>query len=146
MLLTQNGLLNLNKELDSLKNKLPKAIERLTRAREQGDLSENSEYAAAKEELDNLNSRILELERNIQQAQVVSGNNGGTIDIGSLVTVEVDGIKREFTLVGSLESDPINGKISIESPVGKALLGKKIGDQVKLNGDVEATYKIVTIR
>lgn len=146
MLITKQGLDKLINEINLLKTKLPFAIERLAKAREQGDLSENSEYAAAREELDNLNSRINELQHHINQAQVANNNNHEISSLGSVVIVEVNGVKKEFTLVGSVESDPLKGKISVESPVGKALLGKKAGDVVNLNGNVNAIYKIIEIK
>lgn len=146
MLITPQGLNDLKKELEELQAKLQPAVNRLAMAREQGDLSENSEYAAAKEELDTLNMRILEVQSMINQARVNTCNNNNVVSLGSLVTVQINGFSQEFSLVGSVESDPAKGKISIESPVGKALLGAKAGDTVKIPLDPPVEYKILTIK
>ena len=102
------------------------AVTRLASARELGDLSENSEYAAAKQDLSFIDGRILELEEIIHQAKVVTSHGKSHVDVGSKVTLHIDGRKEAFTVVGEWEADPALKKISHSSPLGKALLGKKL--------------------
>jgi transcription elongation factor GreA len=146
--LTKEGLEALKVELDELVNvKRPKLVERLSYARQEGDLNENSDYANAKEEMEFLDGRIAELEYVTKNAVTTNGNgkkNG--VDVGTKVTVKTGGGKITFDIVGEWEADPVNKKISPESPLGKALYGKKIGEKV----DVEApagnlTYEILAI-
>jgi len=145
--LTKEGLEALKSELSELRDvKRPKLVDRLANARSQGDLSENSDYQSAKEELEFLDGRIEELEEVIKRAAVTSSGKTGGVDVGTEVTVRVNGNKVIFNIVGEWEADPVNKKISHESPLGKALVGKKIGDKV----DVEAPagkiqYEIVAI-
>lgn len=145
--LTKEGLEALKSELLELRDvKRPKLVDRLANARSQGDLSENSDYQSAKEELEFLDGRIEELEEVIKRAAVTSSVKTDGVDVGTEVTVRVNGSKVIFNIVGEWEADPVNKKISHESPLGKALVGKKIGDKV----DVEAPagkiqYEIVAI-
>ena len=134
--LTKDGLEDLKKEFQELsKVKRPEVLERVSQARSMGDLSENAEYVAAREELSFLDGRIDELEGLMSQAQLIQeshakGNH--TVKLGSTVSVSVKGKKEEFTVVGEWEADPHEKKISHESPLGKALLGKKVGEQVEV--------------
>lgn len=150
VLLTQNGLEKLHRELQELLEiKRPKVTERIRTAREFGDLSENSEYDAAKDEQSMIEGRIKELEGVLHKAQLIGVPKGQAdfVVIGSTVVVEVNGQIDEFTLVGSLEADPMNKRISNESPVGQALLGAKTGEVVEVTTPiVRAEYKIVEIR
>jgi transcription elongation factor GreA len=146
--MTKQGLETLKGELDELVNeKRPRLVERLSNARSQGDLSENSDYANAKEEMEFLDGRIDELEEVLKTASVVNSNGKrGDVGVGTKVTVKVNGDKHVFAIVGEWEADPINKKISPESPLGQALCGKKVGEKV----DVEApagklTYEILLI-
>jgi transcription elongation factor GreA len=146
--LTKDGLETLKKELGELSAvKRPKAVDRLSYARTQGDLSENSDYSNAKEELEFLDGRIEELEAVIESAVIVNGNgkkNG--VEIGTKVTVKVNGDKHVFEMVGEWEADPVNKKISPESPLGQALTGKKVGDKVQVEAPAGAvSYEIVSI-
>lgn len=150
MYLTQQGLDDLKKEHDELaKIKRPDVVARLSSAREMGDLSENAEYTAAREELAFIDGRIEELELLLRQAVVIedTGQNGGNIiNIGSKVTVKIDGKKEIFTLVGEWEADPALRKISHESPLGKALMGKTIGDEIEVAAPAgKMLYRIVSI-
>lgn len=147
VLLTQDGLDKVKKELDELTRvKRPNAVDRVAKARDQGDLSENSEYTSARDELDLIETRITELENIIKSAQIFTGNNqANTVSLGSTVKVEFEDLPHEFMIVGSLESDPAKGKISNESPVGKALLGAKVGDLVHVT-EIDRKYKIVEIK
>ena len=132
--LTQKGYNDLKIELqDLIKIKRPKAIDRLGKARSMGDLSENSEYTAAKEELAFVEGRVREIEEIINNAQVIENNHvGNLVQVGSSVTVQTDGKSELFQIVGEFEADPLNKKLSSTSPIGSALLNKKIGDLVEI--------------
>lgn len=145
---TKEGYDKLKHELDDLiKNKRPAVIARIARAREFGDLSENSEYDDARDEQSFIEGRIEELENILKRAQVVSGSNGDSVSIGSTVKVEVEGGHETYQIVGATESDPIKNKISVESPIGNALIGANRGDEVKVKTPGgEVIYKIVEIR
>jgi len=148
--LTKQGLLTLRNELEELRDvKRPKLVDRLANARSQGDLSENSDYQSAKEELEFLDGRIDELEEVVKNASVVSSNgkpgNGG-IGVGTKVTVKVNGVKTVFDIVGEWEADPINKKIAHDSPLGLALVGKKVGEKVEVEapaGNIQ--YEILAV-
>ena len=107
---------------------------RIDDARQMGDLSENAEYHAAREELSWVQSRIKELEFIIQNAQVIaSGSGAKNISIGARIVVRVNGKEKEYAIVGAQEADPAAGKISNESPLGLSFLGKKKGDKVSVS-------------
>lgn len=146
--LTKEGLESLKNELTGLREeKRPKLVERLSYARSQGDLSENSDYQSAKEELEFLDGRIEELEEVIKSASVTSVNKSDGIDVGTKVTVKVNGGQVVFNIVGEWEADPVNKKISHESPLGKALFGKKVGDKVEVEAPAgKIQYEIVSIQ
>lgn len=147
MVITQDGLDKLKKEYEELTGvKRTLTVDRVARARDQGDLSENSEYHAAREELDLIEARIAELKNILDHAEIVTHQNTtNMVSLGSTVVVDMNGIVQEFTLVGSLESNPMQKKISNESPVGQALIGKKVGDIVSLPA-TEIQYKILEIK
>lgn len=147
VVLTREGLAELKKELDILlKTKRPDAVTRLAAARGQGDLSENSEYAAAKQDLAFIDGRIAELEQVINEAQVVASHSKSKIDVGCRVTLHVNGKKDTFHIVGEWEANPLEKKISNSSPLGKALMGKKIGEKVEVEAPIgKVVYKIVGI-
>lgn len=136
VVLTHEGMDNLQKELKTLKDeKLPQAIDRVAKAREFGDLSENSEYHAAREDHAWIQGRIEELEGILTHAQVVTISDGGdnsSVAIGCQVEIEVNGSTHMFSIVGEWEADPAAKKISHQSPLGLALLGKKVGDRVEV--------------
>ena len=148
--LTKEGYETLKKELAALVDeKRPKLVERLSFARQQGDLTENSDYTNAKEELEFLDGRISELEGVLKTASIVDGRSNHKADgvsVGTKVTVKVNGDRHIYEIVGEWEADPVNKKISHQSPLGQALVGKKVGEKV----DVEApagkvTYEILAI-
>lgn len=146
--LTKQGLEALKKELEELVSvKRPRIVERLAYARGQGDLSENSDYANAKEELEFTDGRIEQLEEVIATAEIVrNGGNGGGIGVGTRITVKTNGDKIIFEMVGEWEADPINKKISPESPLGQALIGKKVGEKVNVEAPAgKITYEILAI-
>ncbi len=146
--LTKKGYKKLEKELQELKDvKRKKAVERLEKARLMGDLSENSEYHAAKEELGFIEGRIRLLESTIREAKIIEEKKDvSKVQIGDKVTLEKDGKKISVEIVGEFESNPLKGKISNNSPLGKALLGKKIKEEIKVTTPKgETTYTILEI-
>ena len=147
--LTKQGFEELQKELGELVDvKRPKLVERLSYARSQGDLSENSDYINAREELEFLDGRIDELNEVLKNASVVKGKNGKNgIDVGTKVTVRVNGQKHIFDIVGEWEADPVNKKISPNSPLGAALVGKKVGEKAQVEAPAgKVVYEILEIR
>lgn len=147
MVLTKEGLSDLKAEHEELVNiKRPAAVARLSDARSLGDLSENSEYAAAKQDLAFIDGRIAELEEILHSAKVVTNHGKSHVDIGCKVTLHVNGKKEVFTVVGEWEADPKEKKISHESPLGKALMGKKPGESVEVEAPAgKILYKILHI-
>ena len=146
--LTKERQEELKKELETLKKKGRQDVaERLKRAKEYGDLSENSEYAEAREEQAFVESRIFELEELLKKAVVIKKSGGSEdVRVGSTVTAEKGSHSFKYTLVGSYEAKPEEGKISDASPLGKAFLGKKAGDAVTINTPGgAATYRITKI-
>lgn len=147
--LTQEGLQNLEREYRTLiEVEKPKVVERVRKAREMGSLDDNPEYDAARDEQSRLEGRIWEVGEILAHAQIVEEQKKvkGKINVGSTITVEIEGEKETFTIVGSVEADPSLGKISHESPVGKALLGLQEGDSVEValpHG--RFTYKVLEI-
>lgn len=148
-LLTADGLQKLNEELKELiGKKRPDVIERIREAASHGDLSENADYAQAREEQSFIEGRILEIEDMVKNAEIISTSNGhhNTVGIGSTVVVKANGSERKYTIVGSNEANPKDGKISNESTVGKALLGRKTGEKFKVATPAgEMDYEIVSI-
>ena len=135
-ILTPEGKEKLEKELHYLENeKRAEVGERIKVAREFGDISENSEYDDAKNEQGMVEARIAEITRILSEATVVNTpKRSSKVNIGSVVTVDMNGKERVFTIVGAAESDVAAGKISNESPVGSALLGHKKGDEITTTG------------
>ena len=148
ILMTKDGLAELKAELDELvKVKRPAVVTRLSDARDLGDLSENSEYAAAKQDLAFIDGRIVELEDILHGAKVIANHKKDQVDVGSKVTLHVGNKKEMFTLVGEWEADPASKKISHSSPLGKALLGKKVGETAEVEAPAgEVLYKITQIQ
>ena len=132
--LTQEGLDKLILELDRLKlEERPRIITALKEARAQGDLSENAEYDAARTEQGILESRILELEQMIENSIIVEEISKDKVSVGCKVTLKIDGDKEVYTIVGMIEADPFNNKISYESPIAKAILDKKVNDKAMVD-------------
>ena len=151
VILTYEGLKNMEAELETLKTvRRQEVAEKIKEARGQGDLSENAEYDSAKEEQAEIEARIVVLEKMLRNAEVIDEEGGSkdTVGLGTTVTVldvEFDE-EMEYTIVGSAEADPMNGRISNESPVGMALLGHKTGDSISINTpDGEAVFKVLKI-
>lgn len=147
--LTPQGLQDLKREYDELVNeKRPRLVERLASARTMGDLSENNDYLTAREELEFLDGRIVELEEVLGNAVLIKATNNKRkeVSLGCRVTVHVNGLSHTFHIVGEWEADPKNQKISHESPLGQALLGKKVGEEVEVEAPVgKLVYKILSI-
>ena len=131
--LTEEGLEEIKKELDVLKlEKRPQIITALKEARAQGDLSENAEYDAARNEQAIVESKIKELETMIEKAIIIKEINRDVVSLGTKVTIEYvdDNEQEEYSIVGSKEADPFINKISNESPIAKAIMGSKVGSVV----------------
>lgn len=145
--LTQAGLNELKQELDGLLAQRHGIAERIKAARELGDLSENAEYQTAREEQDRLETRISELDHVVQNTQIIKKPKvDGHVRLGSTVKLRsASGKTQQFQVVGTMEADPMHGKISDESPIGKALLGKAVGDKVVIKNSPAVTYKITDI-
>lgn len=150
--LTKDGLAELKKEYEELiKTKRPDVLSRVAAARSLGDLAENAEYTAAREELSFIDGRIDELEELLKQVIIISEDHKKTggkkiIKLGSKVTLHVSGKKETFTVVGEWEADPVEKKISHQSPLGKALLGKKVGEKVEVEAPAgRILYSIVSV-
>lgn len=147
--LTPNGFAEIETELAKLREEeRPRIIQAIKEAREQGDLSENADYDAARDEQAKVEARIQELEYMIEHAQIIDAAPKGVVGIGTTVTINyVDDEDEDiYKIVGSLEADPFENKVSDESPIGKALVGSKVGDIVSVpspNGSYEV--KIVKI-
>ena len=149
--LTQEGIDKLTSELENLKGPVRQDLAaKLKAAIEMGDLSENADYKKAKEDQGFIEGRIQELEETLKRAQVIEQNTvaSGVIQIGSIVIVKEEGYsEEEFQIVGSKETDPNSGKISYESPIGRALLNKRVGDIVRVKTpEGGINFKIVEIK
>ncbi len=132
VLLTAEGLEKLEKELEELRTvKRAEVAERIRYAKGFGDLSENAEYEDAKNEQGMIEGRILVLETMVRNAQLIEENHKGVVGVGSLVTISDEFGEETFTIVGPAEVDVESGKISLESPVGKSLMGHKVGEAVQ---------------
>lgn len=144
--LTKQGVSELQAELTEFKGRLTDVIDAIKTARDQGDLSENAEYHAAKEEQERVDNRISEINHILANAEVISKRNKNSVGIGSSVVLKDNGNPITYHIVDSVEADPIESKISDESPIGKALLGKKVGEKVEIKLPVGAkTYEIKEI-
>lgn len=145
--LTKDGVKELEAELQALKAKRIEVAEAIKSARELGDLSENAEYQSARQEQERNDSRIAEIERILTNSELIKTAPGSSkVSLGSLVRLKSESGKKEFQVVGTVEADPLEGKISDESPIGQALLGKAVGDEVEIATPSEtATYKIAGI-
>ena len=148
--LTKKGLEDVQEELDNLKKVVrPEVISQIKEARAQGDLSENAEYHAARDRQGQVEARIKELEYIVDNATIIEEGKKNEITVGA--TVEIlyidDDETEEYSIVGSTEADPLNNKISNESPIAKGIMGKKVGDVVTIespNGNYD--IKIVSIK
>ncbi len=148
-LLTSEGFLELETELNKLKSEdRPRIIEAIKEARAQGDLSENADYDAARDEQAKIEARIQELEYMLEHAKIIEKVSGDKVAVGTTVTVQYvdDDEEEEYSIVGSMEADPFENKISNESPIGKAIMDRRVGDVISVespNGSYD--IKIVKI-
>jgi transcription elongation factor GreA len=145
--LTKEGVAELESELSELVALRGPIAERIKTAREFGDLSENAEYSSARQEQERTESRIAEIDNILKNVEVIKKpKDGKKVRLGSKVVLKNNGKTKEFQVVGTVEADPLNGKISDESPIGQALMGKKEGDEVEIKTPAEnSTFKIVDI-
>lgn len=146
IILTQEALDKIKNEIEELKSKRPALVERIERALEHGDLSENFDYHDAKEIQAMNESKIRELGSIAKVAVVTKKNNSGKVSLGSIVEIEVNGNKMTFEIVSFNQADPSSGKISNESPIGEALIGYAAGQEVdvKIPSGI-IIYKIITV-
>lgn len=144
ILLTAQGYAELEEELNDLRvNKRAENVQAIKEARSHGDLSENSEYDAARDEQAKIEARIQELEYKLEHATIIDSTDKSSINVGCKVRILYleDKEEDEYSIVGSLEADPFENKISNESPIGKAIIGKKVNDVVSVEGP-NGTYEI----
>lgn len=145
--ITSTGLAQLQSELEQLtQTRRPQLVDRLSIARSMGDLSENNDYQTAREDLAFVDGRISELEEMIKSSKVVKPTPSGMVSFGHSVKVAVNGQQVVFQIVGEWEADPTQKKISHSSPLGQALMTKKIGDKVEVSAPAgKIVYTIVAI-
>lgn len=144
--ITDDGKKELENELNELKARRGDIADKIADARDFGDLSENAEYDSAREEQGLVESRIAEIEDILLNADIIKASKGSTVSLGSKVEVKLGSKTFTYSVVGPVEADPLEGKISNESPIGEALMGKKVGDTATITtpkGD--ATYEITKI-
>lgn len=132
--LTPAGYAELEKELAELVAERPAIAERIATARAFGDLSENQEYSDARTEQKNVENRILEIEETLKNATLIKSKKTDKVIIGATVIITMGGKEDTYTVVGPVEANPLEGKISHESPIGKELLGRKAGESFDFNG------------
>lgn len=146
--LTQDGVDRLKDELIDLEeNKRPQNLQQLKEAREQGDLSENADYDAARTEQSKIEARINEINNILKYAKIIRNSDKDTIEIGKVVTIKyLDNNKtKKFRLVGTLEANPMLNKISVDSPIGKALIGLELGSQTTYKTQTNKTFHIEVV-
>ncbi|QHN42530.1 transcription elongation factor GreA [Candidatus Mycosynbacter amalyticus] len=144
--ITNDGKKELEKELEQLKGRRGDIADKIAEARDYGDLSENAEYDAAREEQGVVETRIAEIEDILQNAEIISGAKKGQVGLGSTVELKTGSKTVKYTVVGPVEADPLEGKISNESPIGEALMGKKVGETVTIKTPKgETEYEVVAV-
>lgn len=132
--LTADGKKDLEKELEELIAKRPEIAEKIATARAFGDLSENEEYSSARNEQKMTENRILEIQDILKNAKVIRSGKKTNVALGAKVKLDLNGRKLDYTVVGVTEANPLEGKISNESPIGKVIMGHKEGDTLDFNG------------
>lgn len=143
---TKEGFENLKKEYDHLLKRRPQVVINLSNAREQGDLSENAGYHAAKEELSQIDGRTRELKYLLRVGQVIDKVEGGKVIFGSRLIVEVNGETLEYQIVEEMEANPKLGKISTSSLIGSSLINRKAGEEIAIKIPAgKVIYKIIKI-
>lgn len=145
--ITESGQRELERELEELKSRRGEIADKIAAARDFGDLSENAEYDAAREAQGLLETRITEIETILQNASIIQAGSSSTVVLGSTVELEANGKTVVYTVVGPVEADPLEGKVSNESPIGQALMGKAVGDTVTISTPKgELAYAVVALR
>lgn len=144
--ITEEGKSELEAELDELKGRRGAIAEKIAEARDFGDLSENAEYDSAREEQGLVESRIAEIEDILLNADIIKAGKSSKVGLGSKVELRTGKKTVKYTVVGPVEADPLEGKISNESPIGVALMDKKVGDKVTITTPKgEISYELVAI-
>ena len=146
--LTREGLKNLQEEYDQLVNVRRKEVaEKLQKARDLGDITENAAYDTARDEQAFVECRVAELDDLLKRVEMVGEEKASAVQVGSKVKVHLDGNEQEFQIVGAPEANPVDGKISHESPLGQALLGKKVGEEVEIDAPAgRLIYHVLEIK
>lgn len=145
--ITTEGKKELEAELETLKNRRGDIADKIAEARDFGDLSENAEYDSAREEQGILETRIAEIEDILMNAEIIKGSKGNSVHLGSTVELKTGGKKVSYKIVGPVEADPLEGKISNESPIGVALMDKKVGEKAKITtpkGEIVYTIEAIS--
>lgn len=142
--ITEDGKKELEKELVALKSQRGEIADKIATARGFGDLSENAEYDAAREEQGLLETRVAEIEDILQNATIINASDSSTVVLGSTVELKNDEKTVKYTVVGPVEANPLEGKISNESPIGQALIGKTVGDEVVISTPKGEMVYIIT--
>jgi transcription elongation factor GreA len=144
--ITDEGKAELEAELAELKSRRGAIADKIAEARDFGDLSENAEYDSAREEQGLVESRIAEIEDILLNAEIIKASGKTKVALGSKVELKTGKKTVTYSIVGPVEADPLEGKISNESPIGEALMGKKVGDTVSIaTPKGEISYEIVKI-
>lgn len=144
--ITEEGRKELEAELEELKGRRGAIADKIAEARDYGDLSENAEYDAAREEQGLVESRIAEIEDILLNAEIIKGKKSSQVSLGSKVELKTGKRTVIYSVVGPVEADPLEGKISNESPIGVALMGKKVGDTIEITTPKgQISYEIVAI-
>lgn len=145
--ITEHGKRELENELAELKGRRGEVADKIAAARDFGDLSENAEYDAAREAQGLLETRITEIETILQSASIITADGSSVVALGSTVDLEASGKTVTYMVVGPVEADPLEGKVSNESPIGQALMGKAVGDMVTISTPKgELVYTVVALR
>jgi transcription elongation factor GreA len=145
--MTQAKVDDLQRQLAKLKAQHPQAAKEMQRLAELGDFSENAAYQMAKSRLRGINERMRQLDERLKHAVIIAPQNDGTIGLGSTVSVELNGVKQTFLILGSSETSPGQGVISHHSPIGTALVGRKAGDELTIKlTDREISCRIIAVK
>lgn len=145
--LTDDGRKELEEELDNLKARRGEIADKIAEARDYGDLSENAEYDSAREEQGIVETRVAEIEDILMNAESIKAGKKSAVSLGTSVTLKNAQKQVTYTVVGPVEANPIEGKVSDHSPIGAALMGKKVGDQVVITTPKgEVTYEIIELK
>lgn len=145
--MTADGISELEEELKSLVGKRGSIAERIKTAREFGDLAENAEYSSARQDQEKAESRISEIEYILKNVEEINKpKKKDVVELGNTIELENNDGKKKFTVVGSVEANPLEGKVSNQSPIGKSLMGQKVGDEIEIVTPAKTTkYKIISV-